>query len=284
MGSFDPSLVDDVIFGCVSQVGAQGANIGRNVVLNSSVLPLSVPGTAVDRQCGSSQQAIHFAAQAVMSGTQDIVVAGGVESMSLVPLLSAVPNAKKGLGVPNSDAVKARFGDSPMFSQFHGAELLCSRYGITREECDAFAAASHAKAVAAQAAGHFDGEIVTVEGRGKDGSAVTHGTDEGVRPGTTAEKLAGLETLVELGFCSPPADTPAGRLTAGNASQICDGSAAVVIANEEGLRKMGNPAPLAAIRNLSLAASDPVLMLQAPIPATEKALAREGVRRLYRSR
>mmetsp|Transcript_61198 Transcript_61198/g.101828 ORF Transcript_61198/g.101828 Transcript_61198/m.101828 type:complete len:406 (-) Transcript_61198:95-1312(-) len=273
VSEFDYSLVDDVIFGCVTQVGSQGLNLGRNVVLNSTILPISVPGTSVDRQCGSSQQAIHFAAQAVMSGTQDIIVAGGVESMSMVPLFSSVP--KRGpFGDPNSEGVKQRFGNAPFFSQFIGAEMMCSQYEITREEMDEFAAGSHAKAATAQENGHFVREIVGVEGKEKDGSTVMHDSDEGVRPLTTIAKLAHLETLVEQGFCPPPVDAPAGRITAGNASQIADGSAAILIANEQGLRKMGNPLPLARIHSLAIAASDPVLMLQAPIPATTKVLER----------
>ena len=170
----------------------QSANIGRNVVLNSN-LPLSVPGTAVDRQCGSSQQAIHFAAQAVMSGTQDIVIAGGVETMSTVPLGANI--GKGELDQPNSSIVQDRFGPSGFYSQFVGAELVASKYDITRLDMDTFAAASHAKAAAAIAAGKFDDEIVTVEGRDKEGNVVEHRVDEGVRPGTTVEKLGTLDTL-----------------------------------------------------------------------------------------
>ena len=273
---WDHAHVDDVIFGVVSQVGAQGANIGRSIVLNSNRLPLSVPGTTVDRQCGSSQQALHFAAQAVMSGTQDVVIAGGVECMSAVPMFSALP---KELGPPNTAEVNARFSrEVPFFSQFDGAEMLCSAYDIGRAELDEFAAASHAKAAAAQEAGRFDGEIVPIAGHNKAGDPVTHDSDEGVRPSTTAAKLGELQTLVEQGFCAPPDDFPSGRITAGNASQISDGASAILVANEEGLRKLGNPQPLARIHTLSLAASDPVMMLQAPIPATEKALARAGLR------
>ena len=261
-GTFDPGHVDDVIWGCVSQVGSQGANIGRSVVLNSGCLPLSVPGTTIDRQCGSSQQAIHFAAQAVMSGTQDIVIAGGVESMSVVPMFSALP---KTLGGPNTAAVNERFGrDVPFFSQFDGAEMMCSQFTISRAEMDSFAAESHAKAAAAQAAGRFDGEIVPLEVHDADGKSITHDMDEGVRPTTTVEKLGELETLVKQGFCSPPPDCPDGRITAGNASQISDGAAAILIANEDGLRKLGVE-PLAQIHTLALAASDPVHKQPSPI-------------------
>ena len=273
-GGFDTALVDDVIFGCVSQVGAQAANIGRNVVL-ASTLPISVPGSAVDRQCGSSQQAIHFAAQAVMSGTQDIVIAGGVESMSSVPMMSNLP---KGVGKPNSGAAQAAYGRGGFYSQFTGAELMCEKYGIDRAACDDFAARSHARAAAARAAGHFTAEIVAVEGLDREGNVVVHDSDEGVRAGTTAEALAELETLVEMGVCPPLDSCPGGIVTAGNASQISDGAAAVLVVNEAGLKKLGSGAtPLAEVRALSLAGSDPVLMLSGPIPATEHALARAGL-------
>ena len=273
-GNWDPALVDDVIFGCVTQVGTQSANIGRNVVLNSN-LPLSVPGTAVDRQCGSSQQAIHFAAQAVMSGTQDIVIAGGVETMTSVPLGANI--GKGELGQPNSSIVQERFGPSGFYSQFVGAEMVASKYDITRLDMDTFAAQSHAKAVAAQAAGKFDSEVVSVEGRDKEGNAVEHRVDEGVRPGTTAEKLGSLDTLVKLGVCPPVDGFPEGRITAGNASQVSDGSAAVLICNEDGLKKLGGVEPLAIIHTLSLAGDDPVLMLAGPIPATLNAFKRSGL-------
>lgn len=271
--AFDPALVDDVIFGCVSQVGTQSSNIGRNVVLNSA-LPVSVPGTTVDRQCGSSQQAIHFAAQAVMSGTQDIVIAGGVETMSTVPLGANI--GKGELGQPNSDIVQGKFGPSGFYSQFVGAELVCAKWDISRADMDTFAARSHTNALAAQAAGRFDEEVVVVEGRDKEGNVVEHRIDEGVRAGTTIEKLGALDTLVKLGVCPPPADCAEGRITAGNASQVSDGSAAVLIANETGLRKLGID-PLARIHTLSLAGDDPVLMLAGPIPATRAALSRAGL-------
>jgi acetyl-CoA C-acetyltransferase len=273
---FDPALVDDVIFGCVSQVGTQSANLGRNVVLSSN-LPISVPGTTVDRQCGSSQQAIHFAAQAVMSGTQDIVIAGGVESMSTLPIGANI--GKGELGQPNSPVVQDKFGPSGFYSQFTGAEIVASKYGIDRAQMDDFAAASHAKASAAQAEGRFESEVVVVQGRDKEGAAFEHRHDEGIRPGTTVDKLATLDTLVSLGVCPPPADCPDGRVTAGNASQVSDGSAAVLICNEEGLKKLGpGVEPLAVVHTLALAGDDPITMLDAPIPATRKALERAGLR------
>ena len=278
----DGALVDDVIIGCVSQVGSQTANIGRGVVLSSHSLPSTVPGTTVDRQCGSSQQAIHFAAQAVMSGTQDIVIAGGVESMSGVPMFSAIAKGK--LGVPNSNVMHNKYGatDDGFFSQFVSAELMCSKYDITREEMDAFAAQSHARGLAAVQSGAFDDEIVPMMGKiQKTDEAKLHDKDEGLRGGTTVGALAELDTLVQLGFC--PGTSPGGeasfgdgRITAGNASQICDGAAAVMVVNENGLKKLGCE-PIAEVRALALAGTDPVLMLSGPIPATEKALSNAGL-------
>lgn len=274
--SLDPADVDDVILGCVSQCQEQGGNIARHAVL-SSTLPISVPGATIDRQCGSSQQAIHFAAQAVMSGTQDIVVAGGVESMTRIPMFSNMPGDKGG---PVDAAIAAKFSTkAPFFSQFVGAEMMGVEFGVRRDEMDAFAARSHARAAAAQAAGVFDGEIVPVEGVDKDGAAVAHAKDEGVRAGTTAEKLGSLDTLVELGVAEAVAGGPElGAITAGNASQISDGAAALLVVNDAGLKKLGSAVtPLARVHSLAVAANDPVLMLSAPIPATEKLLARAGV-------
>ena len=274
--SLDPADVDDVILGCVSQCQEQGGNIARHAVL-SSTLPISVPGATIDRQCGSSQQAIHFAAQAVMSGTQDIVVAGGVESMTRIPMFSNMPGDKGG---PVDAAIAAKFATkAPFFSQFVGAEMMGVEFGVRRDEMDAFAARSHARAAAAQAAGVFDGEIVPVEGVDKEGAAVAHAKDEGVRAGTTAEKLGSLDTLVELGVAKAVAGGPElGAITAGNASQISDGAAALLVVNDAGLKKLGSAVtPLARVHSLAVAANDPVLMLSAPIPATEKLLARAGV-------
>lgn len=237
-GTWDPALIDDVIFGCVSQVGTQSANLGRNVVLSSTKLPISVPGTTVDRQCGSSQQAMHFAAQAVMSGTQDIVVAGGAESMSTLPIGANI--GKGELGQPNSPVAQTKFGKSGFYSQFVGAELVATKYGITRSDMDAFAASSHAKASLATAEGRFASEMVIVEGRTKEGEAMQLSKDEGIRAGTSVEKLSTLDTLVALGVCPPPSDCPGARVTAGNASQVSDGAAAVLICNEDGLKKLGS--------------------------------------------
>ena len=258
--------IDDVILGCVSQVGAQSCNVARGAVL-SSALPMSVPATTVDRQCGSSQQALHFAAQAVMSGTQDAVIAGGVEVMSAIPIFSNVvrDGVSFPLGAPNSATMNARYDggrDTAFFSQFKGAELMCHKYALARPELEQFAADSHRKAAVATAEGRFRREIIAVDGRDREGNAVRLVEDEGIRAGTTAEKLAELEPL-----------SPGGRLTAGTASQISDGAAAVLVMNERGLETFGL-APRARVVALSLAASDPVLMLWGPVPATQAALAR----------
>jgi len=261
----DPAVIDDVIFGCVSQIGAQAGNLGRNVVL-ASKLPISVPGTTVDRQCGSSQQAIHFAAQAVMSGTQDIVIAGGVEVMSLIPIGSNVMDVMGTRGTPMSEGIQKRYPDVGMFSQFAGAELLATKYGVTRDEADEFAVLSHARATESTAQGKFRGEIVPVQGfNKKTEQKVTHDKDEGIKPGTTLAGLKKLKLLAEGGF-----------LTAGSASQICDGAAAVLICNENGLKKLGVQ-PLAKIVSLALAGTDPVIMLEGPIPATQRALKQAGL-------
>lgn len=275
--SLNPADVDDVVLGCVSQIGEQGANVARNVVL-SSKLPLGVPGTTVDRQCGSSQQAIHFAAQAVMSGTQDIVICGGVESMTRQPIFSNMP---KEFGKPNDDSIKARFNDkSAFFSQFVGAELMAKTFGVTRGEMDAFAARSHVRAHAATQAGKFAKEIAPLKGHMKDGSEFDFAVDEGIRKDTSVEKLAALDTLVKLGVCSPvPGGAAEGVITAGNASQISDGAAMLLIVNDNGLKKLGaGVKPMARIRSLALAANDPVLMLSAPIPASELALKKAGLK------
>lgn len=264
------SKVDDVIFGCVSQVGAQAGNIGRFVVL-ASKLPQTVPGVSVDRQCGSSQQAVHFAAQAVMSGVQDVVIAGGVEMMSSVPIGSNVTDSVKlGRGIPVSDAIRAKYPpkQGPMFSQFVGAEMLAQKCNISREELDKFAFTSHQRAAAAIKAGAFKNEIVPVKGVApKTKEAVEHTQDEGVRANISLEKLQKLPVL---------AKDPAARITAGTSSQICDGASAVLICNEAGLKKLGLT-PRAKIVSLALAGTDPVLMLYGPVPATKSALAKANL-------
>lgn len=262
----DGAQVDDVIFGCVSQIGAQSANLGRNVVLSSELLPESVPGTTVDRQCGSSQQAIHFAAQAVMSGTQDCVIAGGVEIMSLVPIGSNVMDgAAAGRGMPTSEGMGKRY-PGVVFSQFEGAEILANRFGVTREEMDQLGYLSHQRAAAATQKGYFAREIVAVPGYDKKSQKeVIHDVDEGIRPGVKLEKMKTLPTLKQGGV-----------ITAGTASQICDGAAAIMICNENGLRKLGLK-PRAKIVALALAGDDPVMMLGGPIPATRNVLNKAGL-------
>ena len=256
----DPSIVDDVIFGCVDQVGAQSGNIARNAVLSSS-FPESVPGTSVDRQCGSSQQAIHFAIQAVMSGTQDIVIGGGVEVMSMVPIGAAVTDGyNAGHGLPfDSVGMKARY-PGVFFSQFTGAELVADKWNLSREDLDKFALESHQKAAQATESKFFDKEIIPIEGKNAEGINDLVMADEGIRFDASLDKLAGLKTVTEGGV-----------ITAGNASQITDGAAAVMICNDAGLKKIQS-SPRAEIVSISVVGDDPVLMLTGPIPATIKAL------------
>jgi acetyl-CoA acetyltransferase family protein len=256
----DPSIVDDVIFGCVDQVGAQSGNIARNAVLSSS-FPESVPGTSVDRQCGSSQQAIHFAIQAVMSGTQDIVIGGGVEVMSMVPIGAAVTDGyNAGHGLPfDSEGMKARY-PGVFFSQFTGAELVADKWNLSREDLDKFALESHQKAAQATESKFFDKEIIPIEGKNAEGINDLVMADEGIRFDASLDKLAGLKTVTEGGV-----------ITAGNASQITDGAAAVMICNDAGLKKIQS-SPRAEVVSISVVGDDPVFMLTGPIPATIKAL------------
>ncbi|GHD30613.1 acetyl-CoA C-acetyltransferase [Parahalioglobus pacificus] len=256
--------IDDLIWGCVSQVGAQSSNVGRNVCL-SSVLGEKVPGTSVDRQCGSGQQAIHFAAQAVMSGTQDIVIAGGVESMSQVPIgASIIDGAKADHGVPYGAEIQARY-PGVQFNQFAGAEMLVKKYELTSEELNEFALDSHVKAKQAVEEGRFDREIVPIEIELEDGTREMHSQDEGIRMDATLGAISGLQPMSEDGV-----------LTAANASQICDGAAAVMVVNGETCKRLGLK-PMAKIVALSVIGSDPVIMLEGPIPATEKVLERAGL-------
>jgi acetyl-CoA acetyltransferase family protein len=257
----DGKHVDDVIVGCVSQVGAQSANIGRTMVL-SSKLPISDPGTTVDRQCGSSQQAVHFAAQAVMSGVQDVVIAAGVESMSQVPIgAAAADGLSAGHGHPFGGEIIQEKYQGAAFSQFTGAELLAKKYNLTRRELDEFGWQSHVKAQKAIQAGHFRNEIVPV----KTPEGKMHTQDEGVRMNAQIEQMTKLKTLAEGGI-----------ITAGTSSQICDGASAILICNEAGLKKLGLK-PKAKIIQLALAGSDPVIMLEGPIPATQNALKKAGL-------
>jgi len=257
----DPALVDDVIMGCVSQVGEQSTNIARNAVL-ASRLPVSVPGTSLDRQCGSSQQALHFAAQAVMSGTMDVVIAAGVESMSRVPMFtpSALPQ-KHGMGSYMSPGVTRRFPDGE-FSQFSGAEMMAGKYGLAREELDRYALQSHQRASRAARAGHFSDEILPVQVRTAEGGPQEemHLADEGIRHDASLEQIMATRLLSE-----------GGCISAANASQICDGSSGVLVVNERGLKAIGAP-PLARIHHMSVLGHDPVIMLEAPVPATLRAL------------
>lgn len=256
--------VDDVVFGCVSAVGAQAFNVARHAVLASS-WPESVPGTVVDRQCGSGQQAIHFAAQAVMSGTQDLVVAGGVESMSRVPIGANVKDGfDAGHGTPfDAEGLTARY-PGVQFSQFAGAELLAKKFELTRDALDEFGYRSHVKATQATDQGHFEREIVPVAVE-IEGEQLSHRTDEGIRRDASLDKIKSLQPLMEGGL-----------LTAATSSQICDGAAAVLIANEAGM-KASNLSARARIHTLTVVGDDPVVMLGGPIPATEKALARAGL-------
>jgi len=263
----DPALVEDVFMGCVSQVGEQATNVARNAVL-ASRLPESVPGTSIDRQCGSSQQAVHFAAQAVMSGTMDVVIAAGVESMTRVPMFS--PNAlaqKAGMGSYQSPAVNARYNDVA-FSQFMGAEMMAKKYGLSKDDLDRYALASHQRARAATEAGLFKKEILPIEVRNAEGvgTGEMHTADEGIRMDATLEGIQGVKLLQEGGV-----------ITAANASQICDGATGVMVVNERGLKALGVK-PLARIHHMTMIGHDPVIMLEAPLPATERALAKAGMK------
>ena len=261
----DPAAVDDVIFGCVSQVGAQSGNVGRNVVLASS-LPESVPGTTVDRQCGSSQQALHFAIQAVMSQTQDIVIAGGVEVMSLVPIgASIIDGYKAGHGAPHESPNTSERYPGVRFSQFMGAEMIAAEWKLSREQLDEFAYASHSRATAATESKAFDKEILPVEGQTESGEKVMLTADEGIRRDCSVEGLSGLKVLSEDGV-----------ITAGTSSQITDGASAVMVVNEAGLKRLGVQ-PLARVVSLALAGTSPVTMLTGPIPASQKVLAKAGL-------
>lgn len=256
----DPARIDDVIAGCVMQVGEQGLNIARNAVLAAG-FPESVPATTVDRQCGSSQQAIHFAAQGVMAGAYDIAIACGVECMTRVPLGSS---AASGPGKPFGPAMMRRY-DDVVFNQGISAEMLCDRWGISRGELDDFSLESHRRAAQATSEGVFCEEIVPVPTETESGTV--HLTrDEGIRAGTTPEKMASLK----------PAFRADGRVTAGNSSQISDGAAAVLIMERSVAEHLGLR-PKARLVAFALAAEDPVIMLTGPIPATRRVLDRAGL-------
>ncbi|MCR5881032.1 acetyl-CoA C-acetyltransferase [Phenylobacterium sp. J367] len=260
----DPAAVEDVVMGCVMQVGEQSTNIARNAVL-ASKLPESVPGTSVDRQCGSSQQALHFAVQGVMSGTQDIVIASGVESMTRVPMgLSVSLPFKEGFGVPKSPRMEERYPNI-QFSQFMGAEMVAEKYGLTKDQLDEYGYHSHQRAIAATQAGAFRDEIVAVDGKDAEGNSVRHDSDEGIRYDVSIDGMRGVKLLRE-----------GGRITAATSSQICDGASGVMIVSEKALKEH-NLTPMARIHHLSLLGHDPVIMLEAPIPAVERALQKAGM-------
>lgn len=260
----DPEVIEDVIFGCVDQVGAQASNIARNAVLSSS-LPETLPGTTVDRQCGSSQQALHFAAQAVMSGVHDVVIAGGVEVMTLVPLGgNAIAGHKMGYGAPYGAGMKKRYPGAK-FNQFAGAEMIAKRWGFDREQLDAFGLTSHQKAARATREGYFQREIMPLDVQ-LDGNLERFDRDEGIRYDASLESMAALKTLSDEGL-----------LTAGTSSQISDAAAALLIVNEQGLKRTGLR-PRARVHAMAIAATDPVIMLTAPIPASKKVLAKGGLR------
>ena len=255
----DPAAVEDVVFGCVDTIGPQAGDIARTAWLAAG-LPEHVPGTTVDRQCGSSQQAVHFAAQAVMSGTSDLVVAGGVQNMSLIPIASAMTVAEH-VGITDPDPFsgskgwQARYGDQEV-SQFRGAELIAEKWAVSREDMEVFALESHQRALRAIDEGRFEAEIEPYEGID---------TDEGPRRGSSLEQLAELRTLVD-----------GGRLTAALSSQISDGAAALLIASEQAVADH-DLTPRARIHHLSVRGDDPIFMLSAPIPATAYALEKSGM-------
>jgi acetyl-CoA C-acetyltransferase len=266
----DPALVEDVIMGCVLQAGEQSGCIGRMAAL-ASKLPPGVPGVTIDRQCGSSQQALHFAAQAVMSGTMDCVIAAGVESMSRIPM-AVLPRVYKeaGLGHYMSPTIRARY-PGPEFSQFMGAEMMAEKYQLSRDALDCYSLQSHQRAAAATRDGAFTGEIVPVAVRVAEVPAdipaeeAIHVADEGIRMDATLEGIAGVKLLRE-----------GGRITAASASQICDGASGVLVVNERGLKTLG-VAPLARIHHMTVIGGDPVIMLEAPLPATHHALKKAGM-------
>ncbi|RIA43618.1 acetyl-CoA C-acetyltransferase [Hephaestia caeni] len=259
----DPAAIEDVIMGCVSQGGEQSFQIGRGAVLASN-LPENVPAVTIDRQCGSSQQAIQFAAQAVLSGTQDVVIAAGVESMTRVPMGSTgALFAQAGLGTAKSPRQEARY-PGVHFSQFVGAERIAAKYDFSRDALDRFALESHVRAAAATTRGDFTDEIVPLTIETPEGEQQHH-IDEGIRFDATLDGIGAVKLLKEGGVIS-----------AANASQICDGASAVLVVSERALKEHGLT-PLARIHNLTVTGGDPVVMLEEPLFATDKALNRAGL-------
>jgi acetyl-CoA C-acetyltransferase len=261
----DPAVIEDVIMGCVGQAGEQSFHIGRNAVL-ASRLPESVPAVSIDRQCGSSQQALQFAAQAVMSGTQDVVIAAGVESMTRVPMgLPTTLAQKAGIGVgPFSDRIQKRYGVTT-FSQFTGAQMIADKYGFSREQLDEYALKSHHRAAHATREGAFEKEILALQVEGPDGQTYMHREDEGIRYDATLESIGSVKLLQE-----------GGKISAANASQICDGASGVLVVSARALKEH-NLTPIARVHNLTVTGGDPVIMLEEPIPATKRALKRAGM-------
>jgi acetyl-CoA acetyltransferase family protein len=257
----DPGVVEDVIVGCVSQVGEQSLNVGRNAVLAAG-FPETVPGTTVDRQCGSSQQAIHFAAQGVLSGAYDVVIAGGVEAMTRVPLGSSY---QQGPGAPFGSRMLQRYNKG-LVHQGISADLVAQKWELSRVDLDEFSLESHRRAARATAEGRFRSQIVPIEVKNEDGTTSIFDQDEGIRTDTSMEKLANLK----------PAFKPDGLITAGNSSQISDGAAAVLIMERSTAERMGLK-PRARFVAFSLAGDNPIIMLTAPIPATYKVLKRAGL-------
>lgn len=262
---FDGSAIEDVVMGCVMQGGEQSMHIGRNAVLATHRLPQSVPSVSIDRQCGSSQQSVHFAAQAVLSGSMDMVIAAGVESMTRVPMgTPASLFMKEGLGTYKSPGLEAKY-PGIIWSQFDGAEMIVKKHGFTKDDLDAFAFESHQKAKAAVEAGNFENEIVPIEVATPEGP-IMHSIDEGIRFDATLESIGGVKLLRE-----------GGAITAATSSQICDGSSAVLIASEQALKDHGLT-PVARIHSLTVTGGDPVIMLEEPLFATDKALKRAGMK------
>ena len=260
----DAGAVDDVVWGCCDTIGPQAGDIGRTVWLVAG-LPQHVPGTTIDRQCGSSQQALHFAAQGVMAGAYDIVIASGVEVMTRVPMgSSAMFHVKEGLGHYKSPRLDEKY-PGIMFSQFMGAEMIVKKHGFSKDDLDQFALKSHHNAIAATKAGLFNDELVVLDVETPEG-VIQHNVDEGIRFDATLESIAGVKLLQE-----------GGSLTAASSSQICDGSSAVMIVSEEALKTYGLT-PIARIHNLTVTAGDPVIMLEEPLFATDRALQRAGMK------
>lgn len=260
----DPALVDDVIVGCVDQTGEQAFNVGRNAWLSAG-LPESVPAVTLDRQCGSSLQAIQFAAQGIMAGQYDLVFAGGVESMTRVPMGVTM---QVGPGIPLTESLKKRYGlkDGQWFNQAVGAQMIAERWGLTRADLDRFSLESHRRAAAARAAGYFETEIIPVPVKNEAGETVLFSADEGIRPDTTFEQISALK----------PAFDGLPDITAGNSSQISDAASLTVLASAEMAARLGLTRR-AKFRAFSVVGVDPVTMLTGPIPATQKVLERAGL-------